>query len=218
MPVRKITKNHLFVTGLFSSHKTGEMLAFESPLEKDYLLLLEFDDQVEHFEPQPVRIPIPGAGKSYVPDVLVRFKPSASGDSRPPQVTEVKATWDLQKNADKYAPKFEAAANYAAEREWLFTIKTEEDIRTPRLANLKFLRRYRNHEPAHGHLPLILDELAAVGGWATSEELLAKLAPAEDARMALLPSLWHMLITGAICTDLDEPMPREVPLWLPNPT
>lgn len=49
-----------------------EMDVFESLLEKDYLLLLDFDDTVETFEVQPVRIPVPGVRNGYVPDVLVR--------------------------------------------------------------------------------------------------------------------------------------------------
>ena len=56
MAVRKIPKNHLFVTGGYSSRKSEEMDGFESLLEKDYLLLLDFDDTVESFEAQPVRI------------------------------------------------------------------------------------------------------------------------------------------------------------------
>jgi hypothetical protein len=36
------------------------MDAFESPLEKEYLLLLEFDETVERFVVQPVTVPVPG--------------------------------------------------------------------------------------------------------------------------------------------------------------
>lgn len=77
MPVRKIPKNYLFVTGGYSSRKNEEMDAFESLLEKDYLLLLDFDDGVDAFEVQPVRIPVPGVPKGYVPDVLVKYRPDS---------------------------------------------------------------------------------------------------------------------------------------------
>ena len=43
MPVRKIPKNHLHVTGSFASRKNGLMGSFESLLEKEYMLLLDFD-------------------------------------------------------------------------------------------------------------------------------------------------------------------------------
>jgi len=69
MPVRKIPKNHLMVTGGYSSSKNTEIDAFESLLEKDYLLLLDFDESVRSFEVQPVHIPVPGVPRGYVPDV-----------------------------------------------------------------------------------------------------------------------------------------------------
>ena len=54
MPVRKIPKNYLSVTGAFSSRKNGKSLGYESLLERDLMILLEFDDAVERFEEQPV--------------------------------------------------------------------------------------------------------------------------------------------------------------------
>jgi len=61
------------------------MDAFESLLEKDYLLLLDFDETVESFEVQPVRIPGKGIVRGYVPDVLVKFWPD-------PETGEVRQT------------------------------------------------------------------------------------------------------------------------------
>ncbi len=141
MPVRKIPKNYLFVTGGYSSWKNEEMDAFESLLEKDYLLLLDFDDSVDGFEVQPVLIPVAGVPKGYVPDVLVKYRPDPHTDAvRKPSLVEVKHSEDLTRNAEKYAPKFAAAHLYAEERGWDFITRDQNDIRTPRLSNLKFLR------------------------------------------------------------------------------
>lgn len=74
MPVRKIPKKHLCITGGFASRKNGVMESFESLLEKEYMLLLEFDDSVAGFEEQPVTIPLPGLPKGYTPDFLVHFR------------------------------------------------------------------------------------------------------------------------------------------------
>jgi hypothetical protein len=134
MAVRKIPKNYLVVTGSFSSRKNAQMDAFESLLEKEYMLLLDFDDRVERFEPQPVTIPVPGVPKGYTPDVLVKYFPdTASGGPRKPLLTEIKHTDELLRNAEKYAPKFAAAARYVSERGWEFRVTTQLDIRTPRL-------------------------------------------------------------------------------------
>jgi hypothetical protein len=91
MPVRKIPKNHLTVTGGFASRKNGEMGSFESLLEKEYMLLLDLDDGVESFEEQPVNIPVPGVRKGYTPDLLVHFQPDPiTGHIRKPFLAEVK--------------------------------------------------------------------------------------------------------------------------------
>ena len=149
MPVRKIPNNYLCVTGSFASRKNGRMGGFESLLEKEYMLLLDFDDNVESFEEQPVTIPVPGVARGYTPDVLVRFRTDPVTDqTRPPLLTEIKHSNDLKKHSEKYAPKFAAAKQYVIERGWEFGLTTEKDIRTPRLANLKFLREYRNIAPA----------------------------------------------------------------------
>lgn len=68
MPVRKIPKNHLVVTGAFPSRKNAKMRGFESPLEKEFMLLLEFDSSVASFEEQPLTIQIPGIPRGYTPD------------------------------------------------------------------------------------------------------------------------------------------------------
>jgi hypothetical protein len=96
MPVRKIPKNYLSVTGGFASQKNGRMLGFESLLEKEHMLLLEFDDAVDHFEEQPVTIRIPGTSKSYTPDVLIHFRPTQENPSAGcPLLVEVKHTEQL---------------------------------------------------------------------------------------------------------------------------
>lgn len=41
MPVRRIPKNYLFVTGRHPSPLADEVIEFESILEKEYMLLLD---------------------------------------------------------------------------------------------------------------------------------------------------------------------------------
>lgn len=215
MPVRKIPKNYLFVTGGYSSWKNEEMDAFESLLEKDYLLLLDFDDGVETFEVQPVRIPVAGVPQGYVPDVLVKNWPDQqTGLTRKPLLVEVKHSDDLARNAQKYAPKFAAARQYAEERDWEFITKDQNDIRTPRLANLKFLREYRNVTPSDGDIQTVLGCMAGAVDETSSQSLLNILAPTDDDKLYWLPIIWSMVLTRHLATDLDHPFGNDVPLWL----
>lgn len=215
MAVRKIPKNYLFVTGGYSSQKNEEMDAFESLLEKDYLLLLDFDDTVEKFEVQPVRIPVPGVRNGYVPDVLVRYRPDLwTGTIRKPSLVEVKHSDELTRNAKKYEPKFAAANQYAEVRGWEFITVDQTVIRSTRLANLKFLREYRNVNPEHDDIQRVLGYMASVAGESSSQALLDVLAPTDDDKLYWLPVIWSMVLSRHLATDLDQPFGNDVPLWL----
>lgn len=204
MPVRKIPKNHLCVTGKFASRKNGYMGGFESLLEKEYMLLMDFDDMVEGFEEQPVNIPVPGVAKGYTPDLLVRFRPDpVTGCVRPPLLTEVKHSDDLKKYAEKYAPKFAAATLYVLERGWDFGITTEKEIRTPRLANIKFLREYRNINPAEDDCARIIALTRATDGTVSLPHLLAELARTDEDQLYWMPVVWNMVLTKRLIVDLD---------------
>lgn len=219
MPVRKIPKNYLGVTGGFASRKNGCVLGFESLLERDHMILLEFDDAVEKFEEQPVRIPLPagkgGGGRTYVPDILVHYRPGRSGKVKKPRLAEVKTRKDLEKNAAKYAPKFSAARRYAAERAWEFQVVTEEDIRIPRLPNLKFLREYHLIEPARADTARVLQALDAAGGWIELGDFLdPPLCQSDEERLAMLPVIWHLVAVGRFHVDLDRPFTDRTELSL----
>lgn len=216
MAVRKIPKNYLVVTGSFASRKNAQMDAFESLLEKEYMLLLDFDDRVDHFEAQPVIVPVPGIPKGYVPDVLIHYLPdSESGEIRKPLLTEVKHTDDLRRNAEKYAPKFAEAEKYASERGWEFRVTTQIDIRTQRLANLKFLREYRNIQPAHQANSRLIQAVGKAGGVSSPKILLEQLAVTDDDQLYWLPVIWHAVVTRQLLADWDQPIDYDAALHLP---
>ncbi len=212
MPVRKIPKNHVSVTGLHATSKSIEHAEFESPLENDYLTLLDFDPKVKDYEVQPVRVPVNGVPNGYVPDVLVHFHPN-DGSPVPSELTEVKSESDYAINAEKYAPKFAAAEAFARERGWRFIKKSNVDIRSPALANLKFLRRYRWIDPGDLAKQLLLDELHRQGGRSSSTQLINALAKTEHAKAELLPILWHLVVTDQIEVDMNIAFGADVPLW-----
>lgn len=218
MPVRKIPKNYLCVTGSFASRKNRRMLGFESLLERDLMILLEFDDDVEGFEEQPVRIPVTGSKRrqvTYVPDILIHYR-AAGARPKKPLLAEVKARRDLEKHKDKYAPKFSAAKTYAKGRDWQFKVIDDSEIRIERLPNLKFLREYHLIRPEPEHVQLVMDGIETVGGWVELEELLSTVCKDHDDRLNLLPVIWHLVATGRIEVDIDTPFTDRTPLALPK--
>jgi hypothetical protein len=217
MAVRKIPKNHLVVTGSFASSKNVHMDAFESLLEKEYMLLLDFDDQVERFDTQPITIPVPGILKGYTPDVLVYYRPETStGQRRKPLLTEIKHSDDLRRNAGKYEAKFAAAEKYALDSGWEFRITTETDIRTPKLANIKFLREYRNVAPAEKDIARVLSLMDDAGGRASPDRLIDQLADDIADRLHWIPVIWHTVVTRQVNVDWDRLIDHHAILHLPK--
>lgn len=218
MPVRKIPKNHLVVTGGFASEKNDRLLGFESLLEKDYMTLLEYDDTVKSFEEQPVRIPVTAKGRRlspYVPDVLVNFHPGRGGKVRKSLLVEVKPTRYLIKHAEKYKPKFAAAKAYAAERGWQFQIATEKEIRSPLLNNLKFLREYHRFSPSTQEIAPVLEAVKAVGSNCTFSVLLDRLCGDDTGhRLRVIPIVWHLVATRLLRTDLNVPLTDQTAISL----
>lgn len=218
MPVRKIPKNHLVVTGGFASQKNNRLLGFESLLEKDYMTLLEFDDSVKSFEEQPVRIQVSVKGRRlapYVPDILVNFHPGKGGKERNSLLVEIKPTHYLVKHAEKYKPKFAAAKTYAAERGWQFQVVTEKDIRGPLLDNLKFLREYHRFSPTMQEIVPVLEAIKVAGGTCTFSELVDRLCGDDTgSRLRIIPVVWHLIATRHLRINLNMPITDQVAISL----
>lgn len=145
MPVRKIPKNYRSVTGLVASELNAKQTAFESSLERDFMLLLEFDPDVLFYEEQLVRIDylsVDGQTRQYTPDILVTYRQTSTYTMlKPPLLGEIKYRRDLFEQWQELKPKFRAARRYAKDRDWNIKIITEVEIRTPYLKNVKFLRQ-----------------------------------------------------------------------------
>ena len=216
LPVRKIPKNYLGVTGGFSSQKNGRMLGFESLLEKDFFILLEYDDEVISFEEQPVRIPLGGKAKSYVPDIVVHYRQKSTSKKRKPLLAEVKTVDDLKKNAAKYATKFAAAKRWASEKGWVFATRSDKEIRTLRLDFLKFLREYHCIEPDVADMNRVVAALGRLGGTVSYNALLNALCDSDEAKLLTIPVIWHMVATRQLYVDLGQVVSDELLLQTPK--
>jgi hypothetical protein len=147
----------------------------------------------------------------------VTFRENSTGHRPPAQLIEIKTTADLARKAEDLAPKFAVAEQYAADRGWIFLKKTELDIRTQRLANLKFLRRYRNLSPPPEEVANVIERLAALGGAAQLQTLLDLLGSTLEEQAQWTPVLWHLIVSGQILFDMNtESLPSNIEIWLPE--
>jgi hypothetical protein len=216
MPARIVPKNYRNLTGLVYNSRTSTMTAFESSLERDFLLLLDFDPNVECFEEQPIKILYQDDTSrlhTYTPDVLVRFRRDSTGGSGPMSVLyEVKYRDDLRQHWREYKVKFKAARRYARGQGWRFRLVTEREIRTGYLENVKFLRPYRHHSADAGHVTCLLERLRALRD-TTPEALLAALSDDPWHKAQLLSALWHLVALRQVGVDLSQPLRMHSHLW-----
>ncbi|QRO33317.1 TnsA endonuclease N-terminal domain-containing protein [Chromobacterium violaceum] len=214
MPVRKIPKNYRNVTGIAAHRKANGPAMFESTLERDFITLLEFDPGVETFEVQPLTLEwtdTDGKIRRYTPDVLATFKRPHGQHSK--VLYEVKYRDELRKCWQDLRPKLRAAVHYARAEGWRFKIVTEVEIRSQYLDNAKFLLPFVRQGPAEeAHMDLLDEQLSRLHQ-ATPAKLLAAVFQDEWNQARLLPSLWYLVGTGQIGTDLSKKLTMTSPIW-----
>ena len=143
MSIRRIPKNYRNVTGVLTNPNTRTRHSFESTLERDYLLLLNFNSHVTSYDEQPVTIfwqDATNQDRSYTPDVLVRYDNAIS------TLVEIKYRTELHEKWPELKPKFKAATAYCRQQGWRFKIITEVEVRGTALKNIKFLNGYRSFD------------------------------------------------------------------------
>lgn len=208
-PVRRIGVKTRSITGTMPNGNR-----YESSLERDLMILLNFDPLVDVFTPQPLVIPYQMPDKSwhkYTPDGLIEYRKDIAVHDPRPVLVEVKYRQAFTGNAKNWLPKFRAANAYAKENNWLFEIYTEDKIRTPFLDNIKFLTPYlTQHNP--DLMFWIQDKLQALG---TSDPraLISSLYQDKWNQARLIPSLWALVAQRKIGCDLTEPLTMKTKLW-----
>jgi hypothetical protein len=205
MKIRKILPGNRVPTGFFYSMKNGGHVDYESPVERDYYQTLEFEDEIERYEAQSVKVPNPRKpGSPYYPDCVVYYKPYTG---RKPLLVEVKSEKDLRdpKKAPLLELKFATCEEYAAANGMDFKVVLDTDIRGQRLDNLDFLYGYREPPKLFGsYKDQILINLDGKG--ASVSEILDTIAKDRLERAWILPSVWHLVWTKVLVTDLNKPI------------
>jgi len=212
MPIRNIPKNYSNVTGIAAHSKADGQAMFESTLERDFLMLLEFDKNVERFEVQPIKLEWTnelGKLRSYTPDVLVYYSKS----KQPTTLFEVKYRDDIKKNWHVLKPKFKAAIRFCKESNWKFKLITETEIRSTYLESVKFLLPYVRQGAANENDMMILDDKILELGTTSPKSLLASIYNDEWNQAALLPTLWYLIGTRQIQIDLASKITMSSKIW-----
>lgn len=135
MAVRKVvTRSGRTVRGYFPSRKMRTMIPWESLLERDAILLLEFSPEVVRYRAQPARVPfqLNGVLKHCIPDFEVEFADGLISH------VEVKPAKKLKR--PDIAIRYAAIREHYEKSEIWYQILTEKELRNPvRLENFQLL-------------------------------------------------------------------------------
>jgi hypothetical protein len=206
-PARKIGLGRRALAGIMPSQKQSgvEAARFESSLERDFYVLLEFDLTVVKWEPQPIRIPVGAGHPSYVPDVLVTYRNFDVWPQTERKVLyEVKQRAELRDNWHRWKDRFKAARQYAREHGWEFKIITDREIRAGDLLwNAKFLLPYTHDEISDG-VNTLLRKTVRHFGVTTPKKLVAHLAKDPWEQATLISSVWTLVAGRVLVCDLTQ--------------
>lgn len=202
--VRKIRPGRRGLRGLVAGEKGVGIGAFESALERDFLILLEFDDAVAAYEVQPLKFPYERAGRVVwgTPDVLIRYR---DGD-RAQLLTDVKYRAELFSRWPELKPRLRAARGYASAQGWRYEIITEREIRTPRLRNATFLLPYRREPVSNEDREAIARSVATRGPMSLGSLL--------QRHKSLALQVWCLVARGDLLCDIDKPLSMETLIWI----
>jgi hypothetical protein len=187
--------------GLLWCHTTGDYLEYESWLEAQWLMLLDFDTNVQWFVTQPIRFDVVDRGQvwQHVPDVLARL---ANGRL---WLIDVKPT--LRHRAENVVLQRQRTERLCAELGWTYTLVG--DLPRPRIDNVKWLRSAARdfHCPDRDRIEQELIDAAAIP--VRFDELVAQVRPAILSRPVLTQLLWRQQL---LC-DLDSRLTGDSLVW-----
>ena len=194
MSVRKVSNWGGNIIGKFPSLKMNRAVQFESTLERDYLHVLDYDQEVTFFEEQPLVIEYQHERKTrrYTPDFhIVRCSQNILIECKPATLV----------NTEVNQRKFIAAQQLCAERGWAFQIVTDAELRQGfRLNNIKLLRRYA----CHAIHPAIKSQIYALLHDAPTLLTIGQIQAVTTQPVVALTSVLHMAFYHELVIDLDQ--------------
>ncbi len=210
--VRSIPLGRRSVTGRLQS-RFGKELAYESRLEKDALVLLQFDQWVTDLEVQPFEIRADGIARHYTPDILATWQSAShSPYGRARAIIEVKDRKTLRREAQTLEPRFNAIRRYCEGQDLPFVIMTEDHIRIPMWKAADDLLPYWYEALEPSVWLSIAATISDQGEAATVGSVTLGLMDAGMSVDVVKPAIYHFLARRRLLTDLDRPIDNDTPL------
>lgn len=210
MSTRQIKKSYRSCVGYFKSYKNSQQLAFESILERDFFMLLEFDETVISYEEQPFQIKyqLKETMTRYTPDVLVTYRDGTQ------KVFEVKYQNDI--NSDPALQHKLSVLKDAIQdqKKVCFEVFTDEKVDQAYLKNCVFL--YKNAFIFHNDeiTTLVVDTLNQQTQPISIQELIEMMTPLPMEQLRILPYLWHEIFKNPSLIDMKLSLKKSSLLYV----
>jgi len=204
MRVRKITNRHSKkLIGKFPSVKLNRIVWWESPLELDFIYLLEFDRDVISYHEQPARIyyTYDGRSRRYTPDFYVERNYVR-------QIIEVKP--ESKASTEENLALFRIASEICRVNDYYFSVATDEGIRIqPKLRNIKLLYKYARIL-IHPQYQLACHELFVDSSAIPLREIIRFFASRDVSEQAV----YALIYWGILSVDLMQPISLNIEVTL----
>ena len=205
-PVRMpgVYRRQQHMPGRWFSTTAGRFLEYESLRERDWMLLMDFDREVDWVCEQPLRLRYVKGGlpASHVPDLLVWRRAG-------PELCDVKSEERL--DDPHFEAQVHATGRACAEAGLGYGVLSEPDRQL--LMNVRWLAGFRE-PPADLDGERVRMLAVAVGGPSTIAELLSGSREVALARPVLMNMLW----TGAAMVDVGIPIGADSRVWAASRT
>lgn len=206
---RQIKPSYRSVTGYLSYQ--GKSIAYESTLERDFLLYYSFKKDVTQIIPQPVKIPFYKNNRIYfyTPDFFIKF--DEKSDSKP-IIVEVKPKSEWQSHWHDWKDKWKAMINFCKNNNYIFHIYDEDRIRHLALSNINFLMRYKNLSYDIEDAKAILNQVSLMGS-TSIDYLLTRFFQGSLYRQHGFRVICHLLLSQKLSCDLFAEINEQTIVW-----
>ncbi len=201
-PVREpnVFRGQKNMPGRLFTQTTGDFVTYESLLERDWILIKDFDPDVSAILEQPFELLFgqDDANGSHIPDLLLERLDGGF------TVCDVKPGSRLKGRFEWQADETEKLCRKVG---WTYEVLTEPDPQY--MANVTWLGGYKEGSVLSEAMESQLVE-ALVDGPQTIAELLSRF----DDPLVAKPLLLNLLWAGVVATDLFAPLSDQSRVWL----
>lgn len=200
MGTREIKKSHIAVTGYFSSYKNKRQINFESKLEHDFYLLLEFDETIKSYQEQPFKVYYIYQDKKrrYTPDTLVNYIDSTQKIFEVKPMFKIKNNIELQEKIELQKQKIKEEKNLE------LLIFTDENMNKIYMNNIKIIYNFAFIKVNKEIQDKIREELLKLNVPIEVKKLLDILTSTKSDRLKYIPYLWNLVFNNLGCIDFTK--------------